>query len=114
MSRPRFEPTGEQRRLVKSLAAYGTRQEAIAEVVGVTAKTLRKHFRKELDRGATEANTQVAQTMFRMATSGKSAASTIFWLKCRAGWRQNAATGREAKETSPFVIEVINPPQPQA
>ena len=64
--------------------------------------------------GATEANTQVAQTMFRMATSGKSPASTMFWLKCRAGWRQNAPAGREAKQTPPFVVEVIRPLQPKA
>ena len=63
MPRQPLKPTEEQRRLVKSLAAYGTRQEEIAGVVGVSAKTLRRHFRGELDRGATEANTQVAQTV---------------------------------------------------
>ena len=114
MSRPRFAPTDQQRRMVKSMAAYGIRQEEIAGVIGVSAKTMRRHFRGELDRGATEANTQVAQTMFRMATSGKSPASTMFWLKCRAGWRQNAGAGRETKEISPFVVEVINPPLPRA
>jgi hypothetical protein len=100
MSRPRFAPTDQQRRMVKSMAAYGIRQEEIAGVVSVSAKTLRRHFRAELDRGATEANTQVAQTMF--------------WLKCRAGWRQNAPAGREAKQTPPFVVEVIHPLQPKA
>jgi DNA invertase Pin-like site-specific DNA recombinase len=59
MSRPRFEPIDPQRQLVKSLAAYGIGQEEIARKIGVSAKTLRRHFREELDRGATDANARV-------------------------------------------------------
>jgi hypothetical protein len=46
-------------------------------------KTLRKHYRHELDCGALEANNEVAQTMYKMAASGKFQAATMFWLKCR-------------------------------
>jgi len=114
MSRPRFAPTDQQRRMVKSMSAFGIRQQEIADVIGVSAKTLRRHFRKEIDRGATEANAMVGETMYKMAISGKSPASTMFWLKCRAGWRQNAGAPREAKETPPFVVEVIHPLLPKA
>ena len=86
MSRPAFRPTDEQRRMVKSMAAYGIRQDEIAATISVSTKTLRRRFRQELDRGATEANTQVGQTMYQMAISGKSPVSTMFWLRCRAGW----------------------------
>jgi hypothetical protein len=89
------------------MAAYGIRQDEIAAVNDVSAKTLRRHFRQELDRGATEANTQVAQTMYKMATSGKFAACTMFWLKCRAGWRQNAGASGDTTEAPPFVVEVV-------
>ncbi len=89
MSRPRFIPTEEQRRTVKSLSAYGIKQEEIAEMVDLrSAKSLRKHFRQELNRGAIEATAQVSQTLYKMATSGKHPAATIFWLKTRAGWRE--------------------------
>ena len=89
MSRPRFVPTEEQRRTVKSLSAYGITQEEIATMVDLrSAKSLRKHFRQELDRGAIEATAQVSQTLYKMATSGKHPAATIFWLKTRAGWRE--------------------------
>jgi hypothetical protein len=89
MSRPRFVPTEEQRRTVKSLSAYGIKQDEIAEMVNLrSSKSLRKHFRREIDRGAIEATAQVGQTLYKMATSGKHPAATIFWLKTRAGWRE--------------------------
>lgn len=103
MSRPRFLPTDGQRRMVKSMSAYGIRQDEIAATIGVSAKTLRRRFRKELDRGATEANTQVGQTMYHLASSGKSVAATKFWLTHRAGWRQNAGAVR-GTELPPFVV----------
>ena len=31
---------------------------------------------------------KVAQSLFRMATQGKSVAPAIFWMKARAGWRE--------------------------
>jgi AraC-like DNA-binding protein len=114
MSRPRFAPSDQQRQLVKSLAAYGIGQEEIARKIGVSSKTLRRHFREELDRGATDANAQVAQTIYKMATSGEFPAASIFWLKCRAGWRQNGRVGREAQQTVPFVVEVRKGPGPTA
>ena len=54
----------------------------------IDAKTLRKHFRRELDRGSIEATAKVAQTLFRMATEGGNVAAAIFWMKARAGWRE--------------------------
>jgi hypothetical protein len=89
MPRPKIQPSDEQRRLVKSLAAFGFPQEQMARAVGIrSAKTLRKHYREELDRGELEANAQVSKTVFQMATSGQHPVATIFWLKCRAGWRE--------------------------
>ena len=105
MPRPRIEPTDEQRRLVKTLSAYGIPQEQIAREVGVRSeKTLRRHFREELDRGLMEANAKVAQTLFRMASSGESAAATFFWLKSRAGWRERAVQAATVVAPPPFVV----------
>jgi hypothetical protein len=89
MPRPAFKATEQQRQLTQSMAAYGIPQESIAKVIGVRSpKTLRKHFRRELDLSAIEANTRVAQTAYRLATSGKSVCATMFWLRCRAGWKE--------------------------
>src|SRR5258706_14960820 len=97
MGRKKFEPTAAQRQLVKSLAALGNRHEDVAQQIGLrSAKTLRKYFRGELDRGAPEANSQVARTLFKMAISGEHPSATMFWLKCRAGWREVNQVGKAA------------------
>lgn len=83
-----FEPTGEQRNLVRAMSGFGIPQQDIATHLEVDAKTLRKHFRRELDRGSIEATVKVAQSLFQMATSGQNTAAAIFWMKARAGWRE--------------------------
>jgi hypothetical protein len=90
MSRPKFVPTDAHRTKVRSLAAYGTKHDDIAKVIGLrSAKTLRKHYREELTRGSIEATAQVGQTLYQMATSGEQPACTIFWMKVRGGWRES-------------------------
>lgn len=83
-----FEPTEEQRRLVRALAGFGITHEDIGKQVGCEPKTLRKHFREELDRGAVEATAKVAQSLFQMATTGKNVAAAIFWMKAQGGWQE--------------------------
>ena len=61
MARPKFEPTLEHRRSVEAMAAYGIDEVKIARIIGVDPKTLRKHFRYELDIGATKANAAVGR-----------------------------------------------------
>jgi hypothetical protein len=91
--------------MVKTRSAYGVPQEQIARQVGLRSpKTLRKHFRDELDRGETEANTKVAQTLFGMATSGDHPAATFFWLKVRAGWRERPSFEPSTSAPPPFVV----------
>lgn len=83
-----FEPTGEHRNLVRAMSGFGIPQADIATHLEIDAKTLRKHFRRELDRGSIEATVKVAQSLFQMATSGQNTAAAIFWMKARAGWRE--------------------------
>ena|SRR5579872_1328564 len=89
MPRPKFVPTEELRHIVRSMAGYGVPQQDIATSVGLrSTKTLRKHFRKELDGGVVDAKAKVLQTLFKMAISGKHPAATIFWVKTRLAWRE--------------------------
>ena len=83
-----FVPTEEQRRTVRAMAGYGMPQMDIGTFLDIDAKTLRKHFTRELELGSIEATTKVAQSLFRMATEGKNVAAAIFWMKARAGWRE--------------------------
>lgn len=104
MPRPKLEPTDEQRRLVKSLAAFGIRQEEIGKLIQIRSpKTLRKHFREELDRGATEANYNVAQSLYQKATGGDTEAAK-FWLRCRAGWRDRPSFEVAPNPPPPFIV----------
>jgi hypothetical protein len=62
-------------------------QDRIAQVLRIAEKTLRKHCRDEL---ATEANAQVAKSMYRMAIRSPYSVryqAAKFWLAARAGWR---------------------------
>jgi hypothetical protein len=105
MPRAKLNPTEEQRQLVKSLAAVGTPQEEIAKMIGIRSpKTLRKHFREELDRGSTEANYEVAQTLYQMAISGECPAATIFWMKTRNRFGEKPTSDRMPTAPPPFVV----------
>jgi hypothetical protein len=87
MGRRAHKPDPAQRRQVEAMAAYGIPESDISRVVGVDAKTLRKHYRDELDMGETKANAQVAGFLFNSARNGNVTAQ-IFWLKTRARWRE--------------------------
>ena len=88
MQGAKFEPTDEQRRLVHAMSGLGIPQQDIATHLKIDAKTLRLHFRHELDQGSIDATIKVSQSLFQMATTGKNVAAAIFWMKARAGWRE--------------------------
>src|SRR5262249_30649797 len=56
-------------------------------IIDCDAKTLRKHFREELDRGMAEANSNVTGALYEKAVSGDTIAQ-MFWVKARLGWRE--------------------------
>ena len=93
---PKFEPTDEQRKMVKAMSGFGILQEDIAKVIGIEPKTLRRRFRDELDRGMIEANVKVAQSLFQMATTGKNVAAAIFWMKARASGRDRPEPSQQS------------------
>ena len=105
------EPTDEQRRLVRALAGFGVPQDDIAKHLDIDPKTLRKHFRPDLDRGALEANAKVAQSLFQMATQGQNVAAAIFWMKVRGGWSEKPRPGPAGAEDAPkrFTIVIGSP-----
>ena len=116
-----FAPTEEQRRTVRVMAGFGIPQPAIATLLDIDPKTLRLHFRRELDRGAVEATAKVAQTLFGMATSGTNTAASIFWMKARAGWREKqvveiedrrSVTALSDEELEAIIRERLDPPTP--
>ena len=87
MSRNPHNPTPELRQHVKSLCAVGLPQEDIAIIIGVSEKTLRLHYRQELDEGAEEANAAVVGFLMDQIDRGNVTAM-IFHEKCGGGPRK--------------------------
>lgn len=119
-------PTEEQRKTVEAFAGYGIPEVDIANVIGIDPKTLRKHYRKELDTAFVHANARVAQSLFKQATEDKNVAAAIFWLKARAGWSEkfivdnrhqtvseepNRGRADEAQETEEWLDQFGNKPE---
>lgn len=81
------KPTKTTRDTVSLHAMVGTPQELIAELLGIDSKTLRKHYREELDHALAKANATIGGSLFNKAKGGDSSAQ-MFWLKTRAGWKE--------------------------
>src|SRR5882724_5562243 len=102
--RPPFEPTTAQRQMVEAMAGCGIPETDIAAVVGIAAKTLRKHFRAELATGHIKANAKVAGNLYRIATgNGREAVTAaIFWLKVRAQWKETSVHQHTGADGGPI------------
>lgn len=86
--RPPHKPTAESRNTVEAMSGYGIPHADIGKVVGIGHVTLAKHYRVELDTGYIKANSKVAESLFKQATSGNVSAA-IWWSKCRMGWKES-------------------------
>jgi hypothetical protein len=113
MGRKAHRPEPSTRRQVEALAGYGVPEAEIAGVVGIDAKTLRKHYRPELDHGHTKANARVAENLYRKATGeGREAVTAaIFWLKTRAGWKETSLHEVGGRDGGPIEVSEHNPRQ---
>lgn len=81
------EPTKTIRDTVLMHAMVGTPQDDIARVIGIDAKTLRLHYRDELDLATAKANATIGGALFNKAKGGDTTAM-IFWMKTRAKWKE--------------------------
>jgi len=86
-TKPPHAPTDAQRQTVQLHTTVGTPQETIAQILGIDPKTLRKHYRDELDLSRAKANATIGGALFNKAKGGDTAAM-IFWMKTQAGWRE--------------------------
>ncbi len=91
----RFDPTPDQRKVVRAAAQIGLPRDRIALLVinphsnnPISERTLQYKFKDELRAGSAAADFKVLKTLVEMASSGDSVAATIFYAKCRLGWRE--------------------------
>ena len=69
---------------------YGVPESDTARVLAIDPKTLRRHYREELDTGQIKATAKVAEFLFRKATTEgpQCVTAAIFCMKTRGGWRE--------------------------
>lgn len=86
--RPSFAPTDKDRSFVRAMVMAGIQQDRVAEVIDIAPKTLRKHFRDELDLGMDKANATVVANLYRQAIKDdfRSIPAAIYWTKAQMGW----------------------------
>lgn len=91
-----FIPIEEQARLVQGMVAFGIPEDDIALHVlnpqtgkPITAKTLRRAFRREIKTGSTLMINNVANSLYQkaLAKGNQAVTACIFILKTRAGWK---------------------------
>ena len=120
MANPQHAPTAESCAQVSALYSYGITQEEIARFLNIDPKTLRLHYRDELDSAHVKANAKVGQFLFQNA-SGQTLANgathsdcvraAMFWAKTRMGWKEtsvNEITNPDGSLT-PTRIELVAP-----
>jgi hypothetical protein len=106
---PPHEPTEKTRATVKAMSAYGIPQEQVARVLDIDSKTLRLHYRDELDLGVIEANAQVAKTLFQQATKEGNTTAAIWWTKSRMGWKEKQELQHTGEGGGPMVMTWLPP-----
>jgi hypothetical protein len=87
MTLPAHKPTAETREKVSRYTAVGIPQEDIAKVLKIDSKTLRKHYRDELDTAATISNAEIGGALYTKAMKGDTTAM-IWWTKTRMRWKE--------------------------
>lgn len=111
MSRPAFEPTDDERTLVRALASYGIRRVDIcilvrrpkgkAQVLApISEPTLKKYFKREMEEGEPSLIARVADALVKTALDRKHPGHVVaarFVLKARAGWRETDRVQHEGE-----------------
>jgi hypothetical protein len=87
--RAAIEITDAMRADVRRFAEIGTPYAVIARIMGMSAATLKRRCRAELDAGVEVANARIALTLFETAMSGNTTAM-LWWEKTRAGRREGS------------------------
>jgi hypothetical protein len=90
--RPPHMPDDKNRRIVELLAGAAIPQRDIAVALGINCKSLRRHYRRELDRGAAHVEAELVGNLLRLANGDDGVAlnAIAFALRSRFGWSEFA------------------------
>jgi len=103
-------PTKNTRLTVENSCGLGMPHESIGVLIGIDDKTLRKHYRHELDMGKARANSQIAQTLFNKAIGGDTTC-LIWWTKSQMKWGAVSTVRLTNDEPTENKIQSLNEEQ---
>jgi hypothetical protein len=88
VGRPEHEPTPRNRTIVQVMHAHGIPYHIIAHSIGITANTLRKHYREDLRDARLKTEAAMGAVIVNAARSGVWGAAK-YWLLCHGSpqWR---------------------------
>ena len=111
-----YVPTAEQRALVENASAFGLTQADIAEQLGIQEKTLRKHFRDELNSGKFKVDMTAGKTVTELMESRDERVrldAAKYYTARRMGWKESNVSQHVGKDGGPIENkDVTAPPQP--
>lgn len=87
---PQFKATEDQRRIVMAAKAAGIENVGLAAALGISSKTLSRHFKAELRHGGAMLEAKIAGKMASMAldtTHKDTQRAGEFLLRSKFGWR---------------------------
>lgn len=99
--RPAWEPTAEQRMMVKVCMGTGFTQEQVAALLGVDHDTLVKHCREELAIGHLEIDAKIGGKLVQKCLAGDTAC-LIFYHKTRRGWSEKQRHEHSGPDGAPI------------
>lgn len=106
--------TETDRELVIKMSTVGITHEQIAAVIGISADTLTKYYKRELETSLTKGIAKIAGTLFNKAAKGDNACM-FFFLKTKGGWRETNIHEFGDKDGNSIVPSItINVKKPDA
>jgi AraC-like DNA-binding protein len=106
-----FKPTVDQRALVESAAAFGLTQADIANQLGIQEKTLRKHFREELNSGKFKVDMIAGKTVTELMKSKDERVrleAAKYYTSRRMGWKETSVNENVGKDGGPIETKDVS------
>ncbi len=104
--RPPHQPNDITIAEVKALSSLGLTQAMVADYIGISIKTLRKHYRDVIAKAKVGRLRQVAETAYDMAVSGSFPAMTMFYLKTQGHWRETDKVEEPVSDETVTKVEI--------
>jgi hypothetical protein len=109
---PAHKPTKASRLAVKVGISCGTNEDLLALRLGITGKTLRKHYRAEINFGKAMVGADLTESLFKMAMAKKDTPAkitAIIWAqKNLMRWADRISNEHANADGSPLVGNVTN------